>query len=488
MRDLTNPLSVAGTVDLRRVIGAGFALVLANTAAATPILMTDLEGGGQPHDNTQPSLAINLLVNTVGSFDALGDILMFAGNFAPRGYSQADGQMLAINTNQALFSKLGTTYGGDGRTTFALPDLRGRTPIGAGQGAGQVNYELGQKVGEDAVTLTEQQLPLHSHDLPPSPGVTGEVGGDEAHQNMQPSLALNFTQRTVGTFPSRSGASSGNGMLGQVGITAKSFLASDEVLADGELLPISQNTALFSLLGTIYGGDGRSTFALPDFRGRSAIGEGAGADLTPRVLGETGGQEAVSLTPAELPTHAHSTTADDTALVGEGQSHENMQPFQVINYMVALQGVFPNRSVGSAQNLSEPYLGEISMFSGNFIPSGWAPADGQLLPISQHQALFSVLGTIYGGDGRTTFALPDLRGRAPVHYGSGPGLLSWGIGEARGAETESLSLDQIAAHSHSLPVTAPGSMELALLALLGLLYWRLPRPACAGRSTQALRV
>ena len=137
MRYLANLLRVAGTVYLRRVIGAGFALVLANTAAATPILMSDSEGGGQPHDNTQPSLAINLLVNTVGSFDALGDILMFAGNFAPRGYSQADGQMLAINTNQALFSKLGTTYGGDGRTTFALPDLRGRTPIGAGQGQGR---------------------------------------------------------------------------------------------------------------------------------------------------------------------------------------------------------------------------------------------------------------------------------------------------------------------------------------------------------------
>ena len=238
------------------------------------------------------------------------------------------------------------------------------------------------------------------------------MGGDEAHQNMQPSLALNFTQRTVGTFPSRSGASSGNEMLGQVGITAKSFLASDEVLADGELLPISQNTALFSLLGTIYGGDGRSTFALPDFRGRSAIGEGAGADLTPRVLGETGGQEAVSLTPAELPSMRTLQQRMTPLLSVKGRATKTCNLFSNQLYGCPPRS-FPNRSVGSAQNLSDPYLGEISMFSGNFIPSGWAPADGQLLPISQHQALFSVRAPSMEG-------MAELRLRYPI---CGDGLL-----------------------------------------------------------------
>ena len=470
MRYLPSPLAVAGRIYLRRAIGTGFALVLATTATATPILLTDIEGGGQSHDNPEPSLAINFSVKTMGTFDTLGDILMFAGNFAPAGYLQADGQLLSIASHTALFSQLGTTYGGDGRTTFALPDLRGLTPIGAGQGPGRQNYQLGQKIGEDAVTLTEQQLPSHSHDLPPSSGVTGDAGGDEAHQNIQPSLALNFTQRAFGTFPSRNGVGSSNEMVGQVGISAKSSLSSQKVLADGQLLPTSGNEALFSLLGTTYGGDGRTTFGLPDLRGRSAIGEGAGPGLTPRLLGQTGGQETVTLTPAELPPHAHGTTADDTASDGGGQNHENMQPFQVLNYMIALEGLFPG---GTADNEFDPYLGEISMFSGDFIPSGWAPADGQLLPISQNQALFSLLGTLYGGDGRTTFALPDLRGRTPVHHGSGPGLLSWRLGQERGAETASLSLAQIASHDHSMPVTEsvaePGSLGLALIALLGFL-------------------
>jgi microcystin-dependent protein len=86
---------------------------------------------------------------------------------------------------------------------------------------------------------------------------------------------------------------------------------------------------------------------------------------------------------------------------------------------------------------AEPFIGEISMFGGNFAPRDWAMCDGQILPISQHQALFSLLGTMYGGDGRTTFALPDLRGRAPIHQGSGPGLTPRRIGHRGGTESVS---------------------------------------------------
>jgi microcystin-dependent protein len=107
----------------------------------------------------------------------------------------------------------------------------------------------------------------------------------------------------------------------------------------------------------------------------------------------------------------------------------NMQPFNTINYIIALQGLFPSR------NGAEPFIGEISMFGGNFAPRGWAFCDGQLLAISGNSALFSLLGTTYGGDGRTTFALPDLRGRAPIHAGNGPGLIPRRLGEKGGAET-----------------------------------------------------
>lgn len=84
--------------------------------------------------------------------------------------------------------------------------------------------------------------------------------------------------------------------------------------------------------------------------------------------------------------------------------------------------------------MSEPFLGEIRMFGGNFAPRSWAFCDGQLLPISQYTALFSLLGTMYGGDGRTTFGLPDLRGRVPIHKGSGPGLSTRTQGSKGGGE------------------------------------------------------
>jgi microcystin-dependent protein len=111
------------------------------------------------------------------------------------------------------------------------------------------------------------------------------------------------------------------------------------------------------------------------------------------------------------------------------EPQNNMQPSLAVNYIIALQGIYPSR------DQSEPFLGEISMFGGNFAPRGWAFCNGQLLPISANTALFSLLGTIYGGDGRTTFALPDLRGRSPIHFGTGPGLSPRPIGQAIGTET-----------------------------------------------------
>jgi len=97
----------------------------------------------------------------------------------------------------------------------------------------------------------------------------------------------------------------------------------------------------------------------------------------------------------------------------------------------------------------EPFLGQIIMFGGNFAPRGWAFCDGQLLPISAYSALFSILGTTYGGDGRTTFALPDLRGRAAIHAGTGPGLSTRKIGQRSGTEYNILNVTQIPSHNHS---------------------------------------
>jgi len=98
--------------------------------------------------------------------------------------------------------------------------------------------------------------------------------------------------------------------------------------------------------------------------------------------------------------------------------------------------------------MSEPFVGEIRMFAGNFAPRGWALCDGQLLTVAQNDALFSLFGTIYGGDGRTTFALPDLRGRIPIHAGSGPGLTIRNLGAKGGAEEVTMATSQLPSHDH----------------------------------------
>ncbi len=111
--------------------------------------------------------------------------------------------------------------------------------------------------------------------------------------------------------------------------------------------------------------------------------------------------------------------------------------------------------------MSEPFIGEIRLFGGNFAPRDWAFCDGRLLPIASYTTLFAVIGTIYGGDGRTTFGLPDLRGRAPMHPGSGPGLTRRVQGERGGAETVTLSATQLPNHTHQMnAVDAAGNTNV----------------------------
>lgn len=105
----------------------------------------------------------------------------------------------------------------------------------------------------------------------------------------------------------------------------------------------------------------------------------------------------------------------------------------------------------------ESFIGEIRYFAGNFAPRNWAFCDGQLLSIAQNQALFSIIGTIYGGDGRTTFALPDARGRAMLHAGQGPGLSPRRLGEKAGNETNTLSVNQMPAHTHPQRAATAGA-------------------------------
>lgn len=177
----------------------------------------------------------------------VAEIRIFAGNFAPKGWAFCDGQIMPISQNTALFSLLGTTYGGDGKSNFALPDLQGRTPLGPGQGPGLSLYSLGESGGSETVTLASNEMPAHQHfargtntngtqgspaNAPPNNGVVwgnteegnarlayddtaaptvpmssaamGVSGGDQPHNNRQPYLGLTFIIALQGVFPPRS--------------------------------------------------------------------------------------------------------------------------------------------------------------------------------------------------------------------------------------------------------------------------------------------
>lgn len=168
----------------------------------------------------------------------VAEIRIFPFNFAPKGWAFCNGQLLPISQNTALFSLLGTTYGGDGKSNFALPNLQGMAPLHAGQGPGLSLYDLGQTAGEQAVTLLDSEMPAHSHGalgstgsnkaspagnawasgqklgggnlytpsantVQMSPSAMSPTGGSQPHNNMQPYLTLNFCIALQGVFPPR---------------------------------------------------------------------------------------------------------------------------------------------------------------------------------------------------------------------------------------------------------------------------------------------
>jgi len=135
-------------------------------------------------------------------------------------------------------------------------------------------------------------------------------------------------------------------------------------------------------------------------------------------------------------------------------------PFRKLRGLTAA-GLIATAAIASdpqeAQAGMDPFIGEIMMVGYNFCPRGWTEANGQLLAISSNTALFSLYGTTYGGDGRTTFALPDLRGRVPMHTGRGPGLSDQRLGAKGGSETNTLNVTQLPPHSHSLNALSTGA-------------------------------
>ena len=273
-------------------------------------------------------------------------------------------------------------------------------------------------------------------------------------------------------------------MLAELMIVPYNFAPAGWALCNGQLLPINQNTALFSLIGTYFGGNGTTNFALPNLQARVPLGTGSGAGLTSRSTADMGGADTVTLVQSEMASHHHVLQANGSdgtsnnpanlayasnaendhvfalpselslgvntlSAAGGGQAHNNMPPYQVFNVCIAETGIFGNTS--------GQYIGEIKLYCGSpayISTNGWAVCDGSLLPISEYEALFTLLGTTFGGNGVTTFALPDLRGRIPIGAGQGPGLTNRVLGQMGGEETVTLTTNQIPAHTHAVQVSS----------------------------------
>lgn len=443
--------------------GAAIAVSVAS-AFSTQAADTAPFGFDQPFDNAQPSLTLHQQLPAIGpnfprresgdaDSKALGIVRTYANFRAPFGEQLADGSLKAIAENSALFSLVGTQFGGDGRSTFALPDLRGRVIVDAADGF------IGDITGSRATTLTVNQIPSHAHEVPGSL-FTERTGGGQPVDNRQASLGLRYLVAIDSFYPVQGGRGAATpSFIGQVVASTTNFAPAGFRFADGQLLSIAEHSALFSVIGTTYGGDGSETFGLPDLRGRTIIGAGQGPGLTARSLGETVGADTFTLTESQMPQHAHALgDGTGSSPTGGHDSVSNMQPSLALTYLIAAIGTYP--SFDCCMGIEQTVLGEITAFSGGYTPDGWMLADGRLLRISEHSALFSLLGTTYGGDGRTTFALPDLRGRTIV--GTDGDTIA---GTMFGTERFNVSAAQLPSHMHAMPIPEPSTWAMLLAGL-----------------------
>jgi len=328
-------------------------------------------------------------------------LLLTAFNRVPDGWARCEGQLLSVHQHQHLFTLLGTRFGGDGVQTFALPDLRGRVPLGQGPG-----YQFAQSGGAASVALTPDQMPAHVHQAfattqpandsspaanllatpatlapyssakptePLAPEALALAGGGLPHENRQPYLSLFWMIALRGEDP-RHG--SGHNYIGQLLYLATEIIPPGTLACEGQLLPISANHNLYLYLRTTFGGDGTRTFALPDLRGRIPVGVGNGPGLRPYALADQGGEASHALLSPECGPHAHPLQAADAeadsakparnllatapafaanakpdaplhsatiAQNGGGTPHENRMPYVVLRPVITFVGDDPPR-------------------------------------------------------------------------------------------------------------------------------------------------
>ena len=354
-------LQVSATVStfLNTTNNAGYAVFHApNTATAFTGITIQNTGGGTSHPNVQPFVVTNYIIKVsarapqglMAATEAapVGTVAPYAGATAPNAdWLLCDGSAISRTTYADLFTIIGTTYGaGNGSTTFNLPDLRGRVPVGAGTGSGLSARTRGATGGEENHTLSIGEMPSHNHsgaayvsinraapdgsiaymgDLGGGAQMTQAIsinstGGGAAHNTMQPFLVTNYIIRATSVTPTKYSLVGDMSPIGSVTAFAGATLPTDWLLCDGSSLLRTDYPELFTVLGTTWGSADATHFNLPDLRGRTLIGTGTGAGvstgvggtglpsgsaLTARTLAQWGGEEAHATTVGEMPSHNH---------------------------------------------------------------------------------------------------------------------------------------------------------------------------------------
>ena len=249
-----------------------------------------------------------------------------------------DGSVLPVSPSLLLFSILGSTFGGDGNQTFGLPDLRGTVALGAVEGGGGMPAH-GKMAGNERV-------PTEAMALSPPAVATATVNSvaGVSGSNVQPVLGLNYIICRFGKFPARSASEPVEGTIGEIRLFGGDFAPTGWARCDGSVLSIADPRTnyrpLFDVLGNTYGGDGQATFALPDLRGRAAVGVGQGTGLSPYRLGQAAGS-------GRIPTQ--SVAVSDPNGLGPGvrsvlpRDDVNFQPSLALTYIICVNGIFPSR-------------------------------------------------------------------------------------------------------------------------------------------------